>query len=134
PMSLRLSCPLGHHWHADDRLAPCPACGAWPVTGTDVEAAAPSANGTVTAHPGGGSARTPPAAPPTLPTVPGYEVLGELCTGGMGVVYKARQVKADRVVALKMLRHRDADPSELARFRTEAEAIARLNHPNIVQI
>jgi serine/threonine protein kinase len=69
-----------------------------------------------------------------LPSVPGYEVLGVLGKGGMGLVYRARQVGLDRVVALKMLRDRDADADELARFRVEAEAIARLSHPNIVQV
>jgi WD40 repeat protein len=70
-----------------------------------------------------------------LPDVPGYAVLRELGRGGMGVVYQARQVALKRVVALKMIRlARPAGPEEYRRFRAEAEAVARLQHPNIVQI
>src|SRR5262249_1925953 len=68
------------------------------------------------------------------PHVPGYEIVGELGRGGMGVVYKARQVALKRLVALKMIRAAGADAEERARFRAEAEAVARLQHPNIVQV
>ena len=68
-------------------------------------------------------------------TVAGYEVHGELGRGAMGVVYKARQVCLNRVVALKMvLAGAHAGPEFLARFAIEAQAVAQLQHPNIVQI
>jgi serine/threonine protein kinase len=79
------------------------------------------------------AASSPP--PPSPPHVDGYEVLEQLGRGGMGVVYRARQVGLGRDVALKMvLSESHGGPRELARFRAEAGALARLRHPNIVQI
>jgi serine/threonine-protein kinase len=69
-----------------------------------------------------------------LPRVPGYEVEAVLGRGGMGVVYKARHLAHKRTVALKMLAAGRLHEGERARFRAEAEAVARLQHPNIVQI
>src|SRR3954471_5079116 len=64
-----------------------------------------------------------------------YELLEKIGMGGMGIVYKARQPRLDRVVALKMIRRNHLDgQSEIRRFRSEAEAVARLDHPHIIPL
>jgi serine/threonine protein kinase len=94
------------------------------------------------------SSTLPPADPPSrsstvlgqstdrsMPIVPGYEIIGELGHGGMGVVYQAKQLGLSRTVALKMILGGACASNEVrARFRIEAEAIAKLQHPNIVQV
>src|SRR5256885_888104 len=83
------------------------------------------------------TADTQPRSPAACPTflLPGYEIIGELGRGGMGVVFKARQVQLNRLVALKMILAGEfARPIDRERFRTEAVRLARVQHPNIVQI
>src|SRR5262249_57407495 len=82
-------------------------------------------------RPPGGYTTVPIQAGPT-PEISGYEVLGLIGRGGMGLVYKARHCRLDRLVALKCLRA-DSTP-QLERFQAEAHAVARLSHANIVQI
>src|SRR3954469_14881808 len=79
---------------------------------------------------------TPPAGSAAdLPRVPGYEVEAAIGHGGMGVVFRARHLRLNRVVALKtVLAGAYAGPRERERFQREAEAVARLRHPNVVQV
>lgn len=94
---------------------------------------------TISLRPGGTLSDTapppPPSGQPVLPSIPGYRLICEVGRGGSGVVYKAEHLALQRTVALKTLPpEAPFDASRTVRFRAEAEAVARLQHPNIVQI
>jgi formylglycine-generating enzyme required for sulfatase activity len=107
--------------HSADRLPP-------PAAPNDTPPKNTRNTGAISTHTAPGECRE-------YPDVPGYEILGLLGHGGMGVVYRARQLQANRLVALKMIRAVEhASPTERLRFQIETEAVARLQHPHIVQL
>src|SRR5438132_2972284 len=123
-------CPKGHRWEVADGTSGggslCPVCG------EPLDSALPDS--TVLNNPAWNPQPTSSTNEPR-PRLPDFEIVGELGRGGMGIVYKARQISRERTVALKVIRkdrlvHEDA----VRRFRREAQAAARLAHPNIVLV
>jgi predicted Ser/Thr protein kinase len=154
-----LTCPQGHQWELPETEGGgsavqllCPVCGS-PVSGVSPASSAE----TGTYHPAGANQseaetlapKTPsnpesseplevlpaPQFTTPAPEIPGYEIVGELGRGGMGMVYKAYQTKLERLVALKILpQETSADSTFAERFTREARSLARLNHANIVAV
>lgn len=97
--------------------------------------AATNATRLMTGATGGGGIWQPPTVEEAASLFPNYEVLALLGRGGMGAVYKARQIELDRLVAIKLLPLEiSADPDFADRFRREARAMAKLSHPNIITV
>src|ERR1700733_4012582 len=132
-MTTVLRCVNGHEYDADSssgsKTTVCPICGA---------GERPMPSGPTLPH----AAPSPPISdvpirhtPETPPVLAGYEVLEEIGRGGMGVVYRARQRDTGRIVALKVIRkERLGNADMLTRFRREAQASGRLQHPNVVEV
>jgi tetratricopeptide (TPR) repeat protein len=137
-MSAVLMCPNGHGWEVslDDTAWEQSASHVCPVCGT--QCTTPSALRSTTRDDLDGESQQintdRMAEPGALPTIPGYEIIRLLGRGGMGTVYKARHLQLDRLVALKIVSEKCVSSGQLARFRAEAQALARLRHSHIVQI
>jgi WD40 repeat protein/tRNA A-37 threonylcarbamoyl transferase component Bud32 len=152
-MPIVLTCPNGHRWEMDDDSptlargadAVCPQCGTLagttaasrpPVLESGTEnAPSPSTDDRTVIDRGTHKPLAPLPGHEPRPTLPGYEVLGELGRGGMGIVYKARDTAKGRVVAIKVIRKdRLTHADSVGRFRREAQAAARVADPNVVRV
>lgn len=121
--TVRLTCSCGHSWeHPEESPVPadlrtiCPAC---------LSDESPTLTASATMGPAAATARV----------VPGFEVMEEINRGGMGVIYKARQIAMNRLVALKAINPAKLEsPGTRERFMAEVRAAGLLNHANIVTV
>ncbi len=140
----RLSCACGHQWEEAGESAlhveslPCPRCGqAVALTGADPPTAGDpiSTAPTVLQAAWGPSLAKNPGQEQAPPVLPDFEILEEIGRGGMGIVYRARQLSDGQILAIKVIRKdRLLHEEAVRRFRREAQAAARLCHPNIVSV
>ena len=142
-MAEKRVCSEGHVWeftHPHPQNSTCPVCGRTSTAdaggaGTMQVDELPPLPSPLVLPQGDGVASLDETDTSFLPSVDGYVLLSELGRGGVGVVYRARQTDLDRTVALKMLLSGElSDERQRARFRREAQAVAQLQHPNIVQL
>jgi eukaryotic-like serine/threonine-protein kinase len=142
-MSRSLSCPHGHHWEeADDNAVrgdslPCPTCGVAVALTQPLRAAALDGDmaPTVLQSDSWLPLISTTAFQQAPPTIPDFEILEELGRGGMGIVYRAKQRSDGQIMAIKVIRKDRLQHEEaVRRFRREAQAAARLCHPNIVTV
>lgn len=113
----------------------CQVCGAV-LDSTRFDGLCPACTWTAVLMPEPGNANTfPVPSEASLLSIPGHEVIEEIARGGMGVVYRARQLDPERIVALKMLLPHTTNLAEMReRFRLETRAIAALDHPSILPV
>ena len=132
-----LSCPSGHQWEETEESAargdplPCPVCGSAVSTAGPVM----STESAPTVLQGGSWQPTGSMIQQAPPVLPDFDILEEIGRGGMGIVYRARQLSDGQIVAVKVIRKDRLQHEEaVRRFRREAQATARLSHPNIVTV
>ncbi len=126
-MPVVLHCASDHVW---TKPGPCPVCGSEAVTSGSAGA---TLSGSILTAKVGEMSGTRTNAP--FPLIPEYTILEEIGAGGMGVVYRATHISLGREVALKVIRSGEmALDKDQKRFVMEAEMVARLRHPNIVQV
>lgn len=132
----RQLCVNGHRWESlVDSGGSCPVCGTTEMSRIPLIEVSPLGS----SEPGPSrSPNTPDTVHMTLevlPKMPGFEIIEEAGRGGMGIVYRARELTLDRIVALKVIRvERRGNDEIVGRFRREFDAASRLSHPNVVSV